>query len=152
MRLGSRVRRALSEDDVSFELGACAQCHTLSVISSVREGQPGWRNHVTNMVIRGAQLTPREYDTVIRYLTNNFGPGSGPATPVKQIVLPAGPGKELVESRCSTCHDLERVTIVKRNAREWATVMTSMVGRGAAATPDEAKTIQAYLVAKFGGE
>ena len=131
---------------------ACSQCHALNVILSVREGPAGWRHHVNNMVLRGAQLTPREAETVIRYFTNNLGPGAGPAYPVKQITLPAGAGKELVESRCSSCHDLERVTGIKRHGREWAGVVTNMVGRGAAATPDEAKSITAYLVSQFGSD
>jgi cytochrome c5 len=129
---------------------ACSQCHTLSVIYTLREGQPGWRNHVANMVIRGAQLTASEYNTVLKYLTNNFGPGAGPAQAAKQITLPTGLGKELVETRCASCHDLERVTIVKRSAREWGTVVVNMVGRGAAATPDDAKEIVTYLSDKFG--
>ena len=94
---------------------ACSQCHALNVIASLREGQTGWTRHVHNMVLRGAQLTPREVDTVIGYLTNNLGPGAGQmvGSPA-QVTLPAGDGRELVESRCSSCHSLERVSIVKR--------------------------------------
>ena len=55
---------------------ACSQCHTLSVVMASRDGSVGWRNHVHNMVLRGAQLTPREADTVLAYLVANFGPGA----------------------------------------------------------------------------
>ena len=102
---------------------ACSQCHTLSVIMAGRDGPVGWKKHVYNMVLRGAQLTPREAETVLQYLVSNFGPGA-PAT--ETIALPGGPGKELVERRCAVCHNLERVTIVKRQKRDWDTIVANM--------------------------
>jgi len=126
---------------------ACTQCHALTPIVGGREGAAGWKNHVYNMVLRGAQLTPSEADTVIKYLTANFGPRAG--QPAK-VTLPDGPGKELVETRCAACHDLERVTIVKRYRRDWPPIVSNMVARGAVATPDEAHAIATYLAAQFG--
>src|SRR6266852_5404909 len=68
---------------------ACSQCHTLSVIMAGRDGPIGWKKHVYNMVLRGAQLTPREADTVIQYLTTNYGPGA-PATIAAYLVAQFG--------------------------------------------------------------
>ena len=51
---------------------------------------------------------------MIAYLAANFGPGAAPAA-AAAVTLPAGPGKELVETRCTVCHDLERVAAVKRH-------------------------------------
>lgn len=130
---------------------ACTQCHTLATIVVGREGAAGWKGHVYNMVLRGAQLTAPEADTVIRYLAANFGPGA--VQPAKvAITLPAGPGKELVETRCATCHDLERVAVIKRPRQHWPAIVTNMVTRGAVATPDEARTIASYLMAQFGSD
>ena len=53
---------------------ACSQCHTLSVVMAGRDGSVGWRNHVHNMVLRGAQLTPREADTVLAVSRDQFRP------------------------------------------------------------------------------
>lgn len=131
---------------------ACSQCHTLNTILVGREGATGWKRHVYNMVLRGAQLSPREADTVIQYLTANFGPGTPQPAAAKPVTLPGGAGKELVEARCSTCHDLERVTIVKRQKRDWPFIVGNMVTRGAIATPEEAQQIAAYLVAQFGSD
>ena len=64
--------------------------------------------------------------------------------------MPAGAGKDLVETRCILCHDLERVTAAKRQRQEWPGLVANMVGRGAPATPDEAQTITSYLAAHFG--
>ncbi len=131
---------------------ACSQCHNLNVIGSMREGPEGWKRHVYNMVTRGAQLTAREADTVIAYLAVNFGPTAAPAAVVAKVTLPGGPGKELVETRCTACHDLERVATIKRQKADWPVLVANMVGRGAVATPEEAQTITSYLAAHFGGE
>jgi cytochrome c5 len=131
---------------------ACSQCHSLAPLLAGRDGPGGWRDHVYNMVLRGAQLTPREADTVIQYLAANFGPGTAPAAPAKAITLPNGDGKDLVEARCAGCHDLERVTIVKRRKQDWPFIVGNMVARGAAATPEETRTIAAYLAAQFGSD
>lgn len=126
---------------------ACSQCHTLSVIMAGRDGPVGWKKHVYNMVLRGAQLSSREADTVIQYLVTNFGPGA-PAP--GSVTLPNGAGKELVETRCAVCHTLERVTIAKRQKRDWETIVSSMYERWGQSAPDEVQAISAYLVAQFG--
>jgi cytochrome c5 len=126
---------------------ACSQCHALNVIMAGRDGPVGWKRHVYNMVLRGAQLTPREADTVIQYLTTHFGPGA--PTP-GSITLPAGAGKELVETRCAVCHDLVRVTAAKRQKRDWDTIVANMYDRWGQSAPDEVQAIAAYLNAQFG--
>ena len=92
---------------------------------------------------------PREADTVIQYLITHFGPGQ-PLPAGKPITLPGGAGKELVETRCAVCHDLERVTIVKRQPRDWETIVGNMYERWGMSAPDEVRTITSYLVAQFG--
>ena len=128
---------------------ACSQCHALSVILAMRDGPIGWKRHVHHMVMRGAQLNARETDTVLAYLDANFGPGQR-MPPAKPVALPAGPGKELVESRCTMCHDLERVTAAKREKREWDSVVANMLERFGLQAPDEARAISAYLTAQYG--
>jgi len=130
---------------------ACTQCHALTPILTGREGAAGWKKHVHNMVLRGAQISPAEAETVVRYLTANFGPGAAPAGKVA-VTLPAGAGKELVETRCILCHDLERVAVVKRPRQHWPAIVANMVARGATATPEEVSTIATYLAAQFGSD
>jgi len=128
---------------------ACSQCHYLGTIAKIRDGAAGWRWYVNNMVLRGAQLTPPEIETVVNYLTLNLGPGAN-LPPAKPVTLPDGAGKNLVETRCALCHDLERVAAAKRSRGAWPTIVADMVWRGATATADEAKTISDYLAANFG--
>ena len=101
------------------------------------------------MVLRGAQLTPAEIDKAVDYLSLNLGPGTN-LPPAKPVTLPNGAGKNLVETRCGLCHDLERVAIVKRGKQAWPVIVNNMVAWGATATPDEAKAISDYLAANFG--
>ena len=128
---------------------ACSQCHYLGTIAKIRDGAPGWRLYVSNMVLRGAQLNPAEIDKVVNYLALNLGPGAN-LPPAKPVSLPEGHGKELVETRCALCHDLERVAVVKRGKKDWPVFVANMVAWGATATPDDAKTISEYLAANFG--
>jgi mono/diheme cytochrome c family protein len=127
---------------------ACSQCHLLAPILAMRQAESGWRRFVTNMIMRGAQLNAREADTVIRYLATSFGPTA--ATSATTIALPGGAGKDLVETRCVACHDLERVTIIKRGTHYWAPLVADMVARGAPVSAEEAQIIVGYLVAQFG--
>jgi cytochrome c5 len=128
---------------------ACTQCHALSVILAMRDGPIGWKRHLYHMVMRGAQLNAREVDTVLAYLDANFGPGQR-MPPAKPVALPAGPGKDLVETRCTQCHDLERVTAAKRSQHEWESVVTNMLERFGLQAPDEARAIAGYLSTQYG--
>jgi cytochrome c5 len=130
---------------------ACSQCHSLNIFASMREGEAGWTRHVHTMIMRGAQLTPSEASQAITYLATHLGPGVPPthgnAANAAAITLPPGAGMELVATRCTLCHDLERVVIARR--RDWPGLVANMVNRGATATPDEARTIATYLAAHF---
>jgi hypothetical protein len=101
------------------------------------------------MVLRGAQLRPSETESVINYLSANFGPA---LHGVGRVTLPNGPGKQLTETRCTGCHDLDRVAGVKRRKQDWPVIVANMVDRGSAATADEAQAIAAYLIANFGAD
>jgi len=150
---------------------ACAQCHGLKLILALRDGSVGWKHFVDDMILRGAQLTPQEADTVAQYLAKNFGPGTSPmqsglktdALPagngtspmqsgLKTDALPAGNGEKLVESHCALCHDLGRITTVTRSKEEWNTTVSNMMARAGAnvATQDEILTMASYLTAHFG--
>lgn len=130
---------------------ACTQCHALNTVIAMRDGAGGWKRQVRNMIFRGAQVSDANSEKLIDYLVANFGPGSARpaaanATPVS---LPEGNGKALVEARCQLCHDLGRVAGIKRTKAGWDEVVTNMVTRGASATPEEARTISAYLGSSF---
>ena len=62
------------------------------------------------------------------------------------VVLPDGPGKELVQMNCGTCHGLNSITNSWGNTREgWRELFGSMV----ALSRDQADAIAAYLATHF---
>jgi cytochrome c5 len=128
---------------------ACSQCHYLGTIAKIRDGAAGWRIYVSNMVLRGAQLNPSEIDKVVDYLALNLGPGAN-LPPPRPVTLADGQGKDLVETRCALCHDLERVATVKRSKKDWPVIVANMVAWGATATPQESQTISDYLATNYG--
>jgi cytochrome c5 len=132
---------------------ACTQCHGLKLIVALRDGPVGWKHFVDDMVLRGAQLSPQEADTVAQYLAKNFGPGTSPMqSGLKTEALPAGDGQKLVESHCALCHDLGRITTVGRSKDEWNSTVGNMMARAGTnvATQDEVSTMASYLASNFG--
>jgi mono/diheme cytochrome c family protein len=131
---------------------ACSQCHGLALIVTLRDGAAGWKDAVDNMILRGAQLEPQEEKTVISYLANSFGPGNNPMrSGAGTVSLPNGPGKELIESRCTVCHDAGRITAANRTKEEWDVTVTHMLARGSIpATAEEARAMASYLAGQFG--
>jgi cytochrome c5 len=134
---------------------ACTTCHNLNTVVNYRAGKAGWQEVVDNMVLQGAQVLPEEGPTLIDYLATHLGPNSPPLTS-NRVTLPAGPGKELVETKCATCHALERTISIKRTPEEWNHVLDEMtkVGLltkvGLQITADERRSVVTYLNAQFG--
>ena len=129
---------------------ACMQCHGPGVIVNQRQGANAWRYYVQNMFLRGAQVLPEELDTVVNYLTVNFGPGVNvpQSTPV---ALPKGDGSEIVEGGCGgLCHGLDRIALAKRKPAEWSAIVKRMVFLGAPIGDQDITKVTAYLSDKFG--
>jgi len=142
----------------------CTSCHTLVPVMMKRDGVNGWRHTVGRMVLqRQAQLTPAEFETAVRYLSTALGPAAGQmptgalppgsmgggATTAKEVKLPDGPGRQLVEGRCASCHDLGRVVSIPRTKEEWESVTRNMLGRGPQTTPEQVQSITDYLTTHF---
>jgi len=124
---------------------ACTQCHGPNAFTQLREGANGWRFQVYDMILRGAQIQPADIEPVVNYLATNFGPGINVPPPMTEVTLPDGTGKDVVESHCTVCHGLDRVTSSKRTSAGWDAILQRMVFLGAPVSGDEVKTITAYL-------
>jgi cytochrome c5 len=141
----------------------CTSCHTLVPVMMKRDGENGWRHTVTRMILqRQAQLLPTEFETAVRYLSTQLGPGTnqmqtGTLPPgslaegatAKAVRLPDGPGKQVVEVRCAMCHDLGRVVSIPRKKEEWDSLTRNMLGRGPQTPPDQVQSIIGYLSTHF---
>ncbi len=56
----------------------CSSCHALKVVTSKRASPEQWAQLVDQMVSRGAEGTDEEVETVVEYLSKNFGLDSPP--------------------------------------------------------------------------
>ncbi len=68
------------------------------------------------------------------------------------IVLKPGDGRELVASRCASCHSLDYVLINSPflSAEQWQASVTKMRNFGAPLSDEEARAVVAYLAAAYG--
>jgi cytochrome c5 len=58
-------------------------------------------------------------------------PASGTATTQPAGGVPANPGKQLVETQCTVCHGIDRVTGARHTPAEWQATVERMVSHGA---------------------
>jgi mono/diheme cytochrome c family protein len=63
--------------------------------------------------------------------------------------LPDGPGKDIVETQCGSCHGLEQVQAHRDSRDGWQSLVDYMVSRGMAATDAEVKTMVDYLAKTY---
>ncbi|HYA17774.1 MAG TPA: c-type cytochrome [Bryobacteraceae bacterium] len=66
--------------------------------------------------------------------------------------LPDGPGKELVQKQCASCHGLYKVTDERKTEEEWAVEVDKMVATGATLSDAEFDIVVKYLAKNFGPE
>ena len=62
---------------------------------------------------------------------------------------PPGPGLALITERCASCHDTAQVFGARKSPPLWVATVQSMNDRGAELSPDEQKTVVAYLATNF---
>lgn len=60
--------------------------------------------------------------------------------------LPPGPGLDLINERCVSCHTVSMITSRPKDAAGWATTLQQMASRGAEVSPEEMAVIIDYLV------
>ena len=64
--------------------------------------------------------------------------------------LPAGPGRDLVEKNCVSCHSIRNVTSMRATKDEWNATLNKMIENGATISDEEADVILQYLSKNFG--
>jgi cytochrome c5 len=64
-------------------------------------------------------------------------------------VLPAGAGKELVQSRCTVCHTLDRIVESRRSHEDWDDLVKMMTDFGAELDEKDQKIVIDYLAKSF---
>lgn len=59
-------------------------------------------------------------------------------------------GEDVLQSRCSTCHELERALAFPRTRRGWESVLADMVNNGAQLEAGELEALLAFLTEQYG--
>ena len=54
----------------------CGRCHSPERAASIHQGRSEWEDTMVKMVKLGAQGSDEEFDTILGYLSRNFGPDS----------------------------------------------------------------------------
>jgi hypothetical protein len=139
-------------------------CHDGTAVLMKRDGEVGWRRNIERMVVqKGAHISVQDMEVLVKYLSTVLGPGTArmqtPGTlppgsvasvgTAKELRLPDGPGRPIVEARCTLCHDLGRVVSVRRPNQEWQEITRDMMTRGPRTTPAEIETIVTYLTTHY---
>jgi virginiamycin B lyase len=66
-----------------------------------------------------------------------------------QNQLPEGNGKQVVQTACTVCHELGRITNAGHTPDEWDTIVHEMVMMGAALRNDQIPVVSKYLAVYF---
>jgi len=122
--------------------GNCATCHGVDLITSKQATRTDWQGVVDRMKGYGAVLDDTQTTTLLDYLVKHYGP--------KETAAAADAGKELLESYCATCHDLDLVSGRTGTEAEWYDVVDRMNGRGAGVPPNDVMPLVQYLVKTYG--
>jgi len=68
-----------------------------------------------------------------------------------QSGLPEGNGKAVVEAKCASCHELNRITNARMTQADWQATVSRMIDFGATLTADERAVVADYLARNFVG-
>ncbi len=63
--------------------------------------------------------------------------------------LPAGPGADVLKSKCVICHEADIITSQKLSLTGWTNSINKMVRWGSQITPEEREVLLPYLAAHF---
>lgn len=63
--------------------------------------------------------------------------------------LPAGAGKDALQTVCTKCHEMGQVTAKRRTATDWSMTVDKMITQGATATEEQFNAILDYLITNF---
>jgi cytochrome c5 len=58
-------------------------------------------------------------------------------------------GQTLMQTRCSVCHSLDRVTSAHKTAAQWKTTVDRMINNGAQLSPSEEQVLVNYLAQTY---
>lgn len=76
-------------------------------------------------------------------------PSAAPASSGSTNQVSSSDGKALVESRCTVCHGMDRISSATKTESEWTQTVDRMIGHGAVLNDSEKAAVIAYLAATY---
>ena len=117
------MKSPLAEGKSLFE-SVCNKCHELDRSLGKKADQAGWEKTINQMISSGADFEEGQAELILGYLT----------------------AKSTFETRCNTCHNLERPLSMIKSQKEWkATVARMSAMKPKQITDAEAGAITLYL-------
>jgi cytochrome c5 len=136
-------------DGKKLVLDGCGGCHDLELVKAAKHDDAAWRATLINMQNYGATITAAQIPTVAAYLTKVL-----PLKPVdpKEVKKedPDAVGERILNTACTTCHDLGPITRKADDKAAWESVVYGMVGNGADVKDAEIPILVDYLVKHYG--
>ena len=129
---------------------ACTSCHGIDGVTRLKLNKEGWEGLVSSMVSNGAQVDTKDFPVLIDYLVKNFGPADPKPAEAAQSGVSDDEAKKMMDSACTTCHDLDLVSEKHLTKEEWQGMVTSMVAKGASLTDKEIPVVVDYLAKTYG--
>jgi streptogramin lyase len=120
----------------------------------------GFTSAVTQPITADANKTAKAPDLALTTKQGPVLPGAWPGRLPEEehekvsLTLPAGAGKALVEEKCTSCHNDNRIVVKRSDVNDWAfTIRRMRINLAAGGLPDlteqEASTITKYLSDNF---
>ena len=111
-------------DGKAFYEKECAVCHTLERSLAVQADRASWEGTIAKMVAKGAKLEKTQIEPILGYLT----------------------AKSAFETKCNTCHDLQRPLKAIKDPEQWkATVLRMAAMKPGQISDADAGAITLYL-------
>ena len=133
--------------DVGRELviQKCNKCHDLTRVFTMVKTPEGWLDTVNRMSQRDPTwISPDQINQVVYFLSERQNINNTEDILTVQL-------ETLLDTKCSKCHNIERVFAKRRTAQGWRTLVTRMSNRHRSWISDmEAKIIGDYLAKLYG--
>ncbi len=123
----------------------CNKCHDLTRVFTMVKSPEDWKGTINRMVQRDPTwIAANQIDQIVYFLSERQNINDTEKILTVQI-------ETLLDTKCSRCHNVERVFAQRRTREEWRTLVTRMSNRHRSWISDmEAKVIGDYLARIYG--
>ncbi len=131
---------------------SCTTCHDLTGIERGLYPADEWRETVSRMMGYGLNISNEEFETIVTYLGTAPDAVEAVDRDVDDDGYDAAAAEMLLNSACTTCHDLTGITSAPGTFTEadFRETIERMLGHGAAVSNDEIDILVRYLTETYG--